>query len=83
MDSSNGCAAAGVDSSAAINAFICSQLFRAPGQILLSCRLQMSHLLRLPDLQHRHAGDDGVGVLLGGGVHRVVGTDHKNQIRLC
>lgn len=42
----------------------------------------MSHLLGLPDLQHRHAGNDGVGILLGGRVHRVIGADHQSQVRL-
>lgn len=29
------------------------------------CCCQMSHLLRLPDLQHRHTSDDRVGIFLG------------------
>lgn len=58
-------------------------LFWAPGQTLFhTCMRQMSHLLGLPDLQHRHAGNDGVGILLGGRVHGIVGADHQSQVCL-
>lgn len=42
----------------------------------------MSHLLRLPDLQHRHTSNDRVGIFLGGWVHGIIGTDHQSQVRL-
>merc|ERR1719348_1517472 len=35
---------------------------------------------RLPHPEDRHAGDDGVGVILGGGVDSVVGTDDQGQV---
>ena len=40
------------------------------------------HLFGLPHFQHRHASDDGVGVLLSGGVDGVVGTDDQHQVRV-
>jgi len=44
--------------------------------------LHHNHLLREPDAQDGHAGDDGVGVLLGGGVDCVVGTDDQHKVRV-
>lgn len=41
---------------------------------------QMSHLLRLPDLQHGHSRNDRVGIFLGGRVHCVVGPNHQDQV---
>lgn len=46
-----------------------------------ACMYQMSHLLRLPDLQDRHTSNDRVGIFLGGRVYRVIGTNHQGQVR--
>merc|ERR1719348_1766686 len=37
---------------------------------------------RLPHPEDRHAGDDGVGVILGGGVDSVVGTNDQGQVNI-
>mmetsp|Transcript_24553 Transcript_24553/g.75848 ORF Transcript_24553/g.75848 Transcript_24553/m.75848 type:complete len:336 (-) Transcript_24553:503-1510(-) len=43
---------------------------------------QEDGLLRFPDLDHRHTGDDGVGVLDGGGVDGIVGADDEGDVRV-
>lgn len=47
-----------------------------------TCTDQMSHLLRLPDLQHWHTSNNGVGIFLSSGVHCIIGTNHQNQVGL-
>lgn len=79
---------AGVDSTIKSNPVIkkilhSSLSFWASGQTHFhTCMHQMSHLLRLPDLQHRHTSNDRVGIFLGGWVHGIIGTDHQSQVRL-
>jgi len=42
----------------------------------------ISYLISLPDFENGHTGDDGVGVVLSGGVYGVVGSDDKN-LKTC
>lgn len=66
-----------------VKIFHSSLSFWASGQTHFhTCMHQMSHLLGLPDLQHRHASNDRVGIFLGSRVHRIIGADHQGQVRL-
>ena len=42
----------------------------------------LTDLFAEPDADDRHAGNDGVGVLLGGRVHCIVGSNHQRQVNL-
>ena len=48
----------------------------------LACVAALTDLFAEPDADDGHAGNDGVGVLLGGRVHCVVGSNHQRQVNL-
>ena len=50
---------------------------RVPGR---HAALEHHDARRLPDLQHRHPVDRAAGIVLGRGVHDVVGADHHDHV---
>ena len=42
--------------------------------------LMCTYLTRFPDSQNGHAGNDGVGIVLGGAVDSVIGANNQDQV---
>ena len=40
----------------------------------------LTYLTRFPHSQNGHAGNDGVGVVLGGAVDSVIGANNQDQV---